>query len=171
MFSLFKTKATLDEVASGFVSYCMKGHIPGHSVANSDYVQFGLENVVDENLFEEERKYLRIFAVDYGTTMVFGVNKPKTNAILDTVSTLLLDSVNEGKLPHNFSETLEERLDEYSSAVTIPGDMGPSYWVGKVFACQLCSGLNLELIVKGSILFASDIKFVTSVLKSTRIIF
>jgi len=169
VFSLFKKKATVDELVSFFILY-IQGSWPGLG-DNEEHIDFGDFADIDQNLFKEERKYLRTFAVDFGTALVFGFNNPKKSVILDTVKMHLLEMINAGKLPSDFMEKLTERMLEYTEAVKTPSNIGPHYNIGVVFASQFGYGLDSSVIAMATILFGSDIIAVKSLLQSIKITF
>ena len=162
----------MDELVSSFNLY-IQVSLPGlgDNEEHEEHIDFEDFADIDQNLFKEERKYLRTFAVDFGTAMVFGFNNPKKSVILNTLKMHLLEMINAGKLPSDFMEKLTERMLEYTEAVKTPSNIGPHYNVGVVFASQFGCGLDSSIVARGTILFCSDIKLVKSVLQSIKISF
>lgn len=175
MFSFLEKKAGVDEIASVLALFVL-GRAPGMN-DDDEFNRFAGSagfGSIDRSLFDAERRYLRAFAIDYGTAMVFGVNDVKTNVILDAFQMHTLADVRTGKLPPDFMDSLTERFAIYAEAVNTPSAIGPHYEVARVFAEYLGSpagSLDPFPIVPCAILFCSYIKLVTSLLKSIAIQF
>jgi predicted HD phosphohydrolase len=171
MLSFLKRKASGAEIGLGFYDHLRKSYADGFPKARH---LLRAATAIDSNAVCDEWLYLQIFADDLSVYLALG-KTPAKAAVLEPFWQHIetwLQAEHVAALPERFAvagggprfipaepsepsySRLLRRVQEYSSAVTSPREMGPNYAVAEVFA-STCGFMEISSIIEVSAYFSS----------------